>query len=262
MENKEKGRNLWKETDELKIKIKELEGRILEIERTAIFDTPSPEPIDDTIVHAELVREPEPLENSKEFKLRKIRSKALKSGEKCLFRFLINKYDHIEHPGRPQLPDIPVKILDLHEEFTLMGSAKIEIDDPYSYIYEIEFPHSEDLLNEGYTQDEIEQLNTGWHRGIELIYNPQGAPGRYYQPPKYKSGKNKGKTMSLLSVPHLLWGNHFIAGSNGYFPPDNRGTLHPYKKPEKAASKNKNKKKKSKRSKNKSKRKYYFKIIS
>ena len=244
MENKEKSRDLWKETEEMKIKMKELEDRIFEIERTAIFDTPSPEPAPaDTIVHAELVSDPNSLENSKKFKVRKMRNKALKSGTKCLFRFPIDRYDDIDHPGRPQLPDIPVTIIDFHEELSLV-SHYLELDDPYSYIYEIEFPDSKDLLKEGYTQGEIDKLGTGWNGEMELVYNPRSRdPRSYYHPPKYKTGKNKGKEMKLLKINDKLWNNHFKAGSDGSNVFSN-GTLHPYKK---ASLKKKKKKKKSKK---------------
>lgn len=246
MENKEKSRDLWKETEEMKIKMKELEDRIFEIERTGIFDTPSPEPAPaDTIVHAELVNDPNSLENSKEFKVRKMRCKSLKPGTKCLFRFPIDKYDHIDHPGRPQLPDIPVTIIDFHEDLSL-ARHHLELDDPYSYIYEIEFPDSKDLLKEGYTQGEIDKLSTGWNGEMELVYNPRASDQQsYYHPPKYKTGKNKGKKMKLLYIKHNLWNNHFKAGSNGSTP-FSEGTLHPYKK---ASLKKKKKKKRSKKKK-------------
>ena len=43
--------------------------------------------------------------------------------------------------------DIPVIIIDFHEDLSLV-SHHLELDDPYSYMYEIEFPDSKDLLKE------------------------------------------------------------------------------------------------------------------
>jgi hypothetical protein len=211
--------NVWDYLPKIEQRIKELEDRILEIERTAVFNAPSPAPApapEETVVHAEIIEEgppePEPrIQSADERRAQEVDDMmkfALEPGTKCLYRFQTWKYDSLDYPGRPNLPDIPVTII----EFTGHRNRGAANDtDPYKLLYEIQFPFPEDLLDEGFTDDQITELQRGWRDGL---------PGKQSYPTDigsdYKSGKNKGQQMQFLKIAKPLWGNHFsITGRDG-----------------------------------------------
>jgi len=226
-------------------RIKELEDKLFEIERTAVFNTPSPEPApEETVIHAEIVRESStPSQDPTESKIQKMRRKALKSGTKCLFRSRVDKYDHIDHPGRPRLPDIPVTIIELDEE-AVKGGVPVDTADPWTYPYEIQFPGPDDLLKEGFTEDEVQQLESGW--GAEQVAGQ-----------KYKSGPQKGKPVRALTLLPWHWGEKGRGRPRPCGFREQPGTLHPMKKAslEKRGSMKKENKKKKKELKKSKRRK-------